>query len=297
MKELIVISGKGGTGKTSITASLAVLAEKSVIADCDVDAADLHLVLSPIVNTTKVFISGHEAKIDKEKCVGCGVCEEYCRFDAIIKDDKKFIVDPISCEGCKLCVQFCPENAISFPDSLCGEWYSSTTKYGPMIHANLKAGTENSGKLVSLVRKEARAKAEAENIDLIIVDGPPGTGCPVISAITGASAVLIITEPTISGYHDMERVHSVSKHFKIPALIAVNKWDINPEIFEKIELFAKDYNIPLVGKISYSPLFSEAQVNGKSIAEYKREDSLVIEISELWNNINRNIFNNKKEKK
>lgn len=285
MNELVVISGKGGTGKTSITSSLAILAERSVIADCDVDAADLHLVLSPKVESVNKFISGHEAIIDKDKCVGCGACKEYCRFDAIVNNNDKYKVYPISCEGCMLCVEFCPLNAISFPDNHCGEWYSSITTYGPMIHAKLKAGAENSGKLVSVVKKAAKTKAEDEGIDLIIVDGPPGISCPVISSITGASTVLIITEPTVSGYHDMERIYKLTRHFNIPALLAVNKWDINPKIFNQIEEFSSNNDIPLVGKISYNMIFNEAQCNCKTVIEYKHDSSIVCEIKELWSNI------------
>ena len=234
MKELVVISGKGGTGKTSITASFAVLADRPVIADCDVDASDLHLVLSPQIKECHEFRSGHEAVIRQDDCIGCGECLSHCRFKAVQVSGKpgqraQFFIDPVSCEGCGVCVRFCPEHAIDFPERLCGEWMISETRCGPMVHARLGTAAENSGKLVSTVRREAKRIAKENNSPLIITDGPPGIGCPVIASVTGASLVLAVTEPTVSGEHDLKRVLSLARHFSIPALVCVNKWDINPE--------------------------------------------------------------------
>ncbi|MGB7629601.1 MAG: ATP-binding protein, partial [Candidatus Deferrimicrobium sp.] len=224
MKELVIISGKGGTGKTSLTASFVVLADRPVIADCDVDAADLHLVLSPRINERHEFRSGHEAVIRQDDCNGCGTCLADCRFDAVRMNGKAagnatFVIDPVACEGCGVCIRFCPEKAIDFPERPCGEWMISETRCGPMVHARLGVGAENSGKLVSTVRREARRIAEEEHRFLVIVDGPPGIGCPVIASVTGATHVLAVTEPTVSGEHDLERVLSLTRHFSIPAAV------------------------------------------------------------------------------
>lgn len=272
MKELVIISGKGGTGKTSITASLAVLADRPVIADCDVDAADLHLVLSPEIKERHDFRSGHEAVIIEEKCVGCGTCMDNCRFDAIrMKDNgsenSKFIIDPVACEGCGVCVRFCPEQAIDFPERLCGEWMISNTRCGPMVHARLGVAAENSGKLVSMVRQEARRIAEETQSSLIIVDGPPGIGCPVIASVTGASMVLVVTEPTVSGEHDLERVLSLTRHFKIPTAICVNKWDLNPEMTERIEQKALEAEADIAGRIRYDRSVTKAQMHESAVVE------------------------------
>ena len=237
MREFVVVSGKGGTGKTSLTASFAVLAGRSVVADCDVDAADLHLVLSPRVKLSGAFRAGHVAVIDAARCTACALCERTCRFDAVKRDAEgagrpRFAIDPTACEGCGVCVRLCPERAIDFPERLSGEWYVSDTRCGPMVHARLGVAAENSGKLVWLVREKAREIAAREGHDLVLVDGPPGIGCPVIASLTGASAALVVTEPTLSGEHDMERVLQVARHFKVPAAVCVNKWDLNPDMKE-----------------------------------------------------------------
>jgi len=243
IEELVVISGKGGTGKTSLTASFAVLAGNAVLADCDVDAADLHLLLAPRVKERHEFRSGNEAAIRMEECAGCGICREDCRFDAIFTKRSAngrpiFAVDPLSCEGCGVCVRFCPVGAIDFPERVCGEWMVSETRCGPMVHARLGLAAENSGKLVAVVRREAQRLAEETGSGLIITDGPPGIGCPVISSLTGATRALVVTEPTVSGGHDLERVLVLTGHFSIPAAVCVNKWDINPEMTERIEEIA-----------------------------------------------------------
>jgi MinD superfamily P-loop ATPase len=272
MKELVIISGKGGTGKTSITASFAVLADHPVIADCDVDAADLHLVLSPRISERHEFRSGHEAVIREENCIGCGTCMDNCRFDAVrmkenTSGNSTFFIDTVGCEGCGVCVRFCPEQAIDFPERLCGEWMISDTRCGPMVHARLGVAAENSGKLVSMVRQEARRIAEEKKSELIIVDGPPGIGCPVIASVTGASLVLVVTEPTVSGEHDLERVISLTRHFNIPTAICVNKWDLNPEMTNHIERKARQANAKIAGRIRYDRSVTLAQMQELAVVE------------------------------
>ena len=235
MEEIIVISGKGGTGKTSLMAAISSLIGNKVLCDADVDAADLHLIMDPTVVRRTDFRSGNSAVIHNDLCTECGLCREMCRFNAISAD---YDVNPIDCEGCGVCVHFCPEAAIGFPVNTCGEWFVSNTRFGPMVHARLGIAEENSGKLVTLVRQEARKLAEAKNLDLILTDGPPGVGCPVIASIGGAGAVLIVTEPTVSGKHDMERVVQLAAHFKVPARICVNKFDLNLELTRDIEKYA-----------------------------------------------------------
>ena len=285
MKELVVISGKGGTGKTSLTASFAVLADRPVVADCDVDAADLHLVLSPRINERHEFRSGHEAVIRQEDCIGCGACLAHCRFDAVRMNGKAageatFSIDPVSCEGCGVCVRFCPEKAIDFPERLCGEWMVSDTRCGPMVHARLGVAAENSGKLVSTVRREARRIAEEENHPLVIVDGPPGIGCPVIASVTGATLVLAVTEPTVSGEHDLERVLSLTRHFSIPATVCVNKWDLNPEMTNRIEDKARQAGARVVGRIRYDRAVTLAQMQERAVVE--TEAPCVKDIQHIW---------------
>lgn len=286
MKELVMISGKGGTGKTSLAASFAVLAERPVIADCDVDAADLHLVLRPRIRRRNEFWSGREALIRRELCTGCGVCLERCRFGAVKRNggctsEAPFSIDPILCEGCGVCVRFCPAAAVDFPERLCGEWMISDTRCGPMVHARLGAAAENSGKLVSLVRREARRIAEEEGRSLILVDGPPGIGCPVIASVTGASRVLAVTEPTVSGEHDLERVLSLARHFDVPASVCVNKWDINPAMAARIEEAARRSGADIAGRIRYDPSITRAQVAALAVVE--TDAPCVEDIAAVWN--------------
>jgi len=275
MKELVVISGKGGTGKTSIVASFAGLAKNAVFADCDVDAADLHLILEPEIKQSSDFSGGKRARIIAEKCIGCGKCRDLCKFDAIHLNgqgndvvDKTFAVDPISCEGCKVCVEFCPVDAIEFNDCVNGQWLVSNTRFGTMVHAKLGIAEENSGKLVTLIRKEAKRIAAEEKKDLIIADGSPGIGCPVIASITGADLVLIITEPTLSGKHDFERVADLTASFGIPTLVCVNKSDLNREMTAEIAREADGRGIKLAGKIRYDKAFTKAQIMKATVVEY-----------------------------
>ena len=269
VQELVIISGKGGTGKTSLTASFAVLADSPVLADCDVDAADLHLILAPTIRERHEFRSGNEAVIRPAECIMCGKCFDLCRFGAVVPggEGEAYAIDPIPCEGCGVCVRFCPAGAIDFPESLCGEWMISETRCGPMVHARLGVAAENSGKLVSLVRYEARRLAEESYHGVVIVDGPPGIGCPVIASLTGTSQALVVTEPTVSGEHDLERVLKLTRHFGIPTAICVNKWDLNPAMTERIEALALRSGASIAGRIRYDNAVTSAQMLGKAVVE------------------------------
>ncbi|MEW6202544.1 MAG: ATP-binding protein [bacterium] len=281
MKEVVVVSGKGGTGKTSIVASFAFLAERKVMADCDVDAADLHLILHPKIRYCEAFFCGKVARIETEKCTGCGKCRDLCRFDAI---SEKYIVDTIDCEGCGVCYYACPENAVVLEEKKSGEWFISDTDYGPMVHAKLGIAEENSGKLVSLVRLQARRLAEEQNLDLVIIDGAPGIGCPVIASITGADLVLAVTEPTMSGLHDLKRVVELAEHFRIKTMICVNKYDINHEIKQDIVDFCEQKKILFAGQIPYDNVVTKAQIAGVSVVEYSRAQ-VSMEIERIWKQI------------
>jgi len=279
MKELIVISGKGGTGKTTLTAAFASLFKSGVLCDADVDAADLHLLMNPKVIARHDFQSGSTAVINKDKCTECGLCLDLCRFGAISDD---FEVDPIGCEGCGVCVYFCPEKAIDFPVNTCGEWFISDTRFGPMVHARLGIAEENSGKLVSLVRRDARKLAERDGLDLILTDGPPGVGCPVIASIGGADAVLIVTEPTVSGKHDMERVVQLAAFFKVPAMVCVNKADLNPEMSREIEKFSRDQGLAFLGDIPFDPVFTQSMVQAQTVFEYDKDSKGGQAVRKIW---------------
>ena len=284
MKEIVVISGKGGTGKTSLVASFAALAEKKVLADCDVDAADLYLVLNPKINYREDFSGGKKARIITEECIGCGRCEEVCRFEAIYYPDNDVpCVDPISCEGCGVCVRVCPADAISFDPVVNGELYISSTNYGPMVHARLGMAEGNSGKLVTIVRNKAREIAQKEGLDFIIVDGSPGIGCPVIASVAGADFVLVVTEPTLSGQHDLLRVSELTAHFRIPTVICINKWDLNPDISEQIEKVAKEHGIKDVGRVRYDTAITKAQIMKTSVVEYTG-GAVSEDIKHVWRN-------------
>ncbi|RJR43477.1 MAG: (4Fe-4S)-binding protein [Desulfobacteraceae bacterium] len=282
MKELVVISGKGGTGKTSILAAFASLAAGKVLCDADVDAADLHLIMSPEVRERHDFQSGHTAIIRQEKCTQCGLCRGLCRWGAI---SEEFVVDPIACEGCGVCRYFCPEKAIDFPLSTCGEWFISDTRFGPMAHARLGIAEENSGKLVTLIRQQGKKLAEQRKLDLLLTDGPPGIGCPVIASIGGATAVLIIAEPTVSGRHDMERVAKLAAFFKVPAMLCVNKFDLNPDQGRSIEAFAREKQIMVLGRIPFDPLFTKAMVQGKTIFEYDGRSEGAAAVRAVWEHV------------
>jgi len=282
MKQLTVLSGKGGTGKTTITASFAVLSKNAVVADCDVDAPDLHMLLHPRVVKTQKFKGSKLAIIDRTKCVECGLCREKCRFDAITEN---FKVDPFACEGCGVCVIVCPVNAIILTERISGHAYISKTEYGFMAHAMLSPGEANSGKLATLVRQNAKILAEREHSDLIIIDGPPGIGCPVIASVTGVDAGLVITEPTLSGIHDLKRALGLLAHFGVPPFVCVNMHDINKDNTEKIVSFCKENGIGVVRKIPFNPVVTKAMVNGKPIVEYAPESDVAREIENMWKKI------------
>ncbi len=291
MKEIVVISGKGGTGKTSVVASFAALAEKAVLADCDVDAADLHLVLSPKIETQQEFRGGKRAYITEDKCTGCSKCFDLCRFNAV-KESTTFdefpkitySIDPIACEGCGVCAWFCPEDVVKFEDVINGEWFISATRFGPLVHAKLGIAEENSGKLVTLVRGEAKKIAENIGCSYIIVDGSPGIGCPVIASIGGSDLVVIVTEPTLSGEHDLERVAELTKHFKIPAVVCINKYDINPEMTERIKEKAENMGLSCAGYIRYDKMVTKAQIAGASVVEHTNL-AVSEDIKNVWENV------------
>ncbi len=280
MKEIVVLSGKGGTGKTVIVASFAALAQDKVMADCDVDAADLYLLLQPGTKKTEEFWSGKTAFIDKKFCTGCGVCEEVCRFEAI----KNFKVDPISCEGCGFCFHVCPEKTIRMKDNLAGSWFISDTRYGPLVHAHLGIAQENSGKLVTVVRQNARRIAEGQGLSYIISDGPPGIGCPVISSLSGANLALLVTEPTLSGMHDLDRVLGVCSHFGVPALVCINKYDLNEENTRQIEDFCQRRGVEVISRLPFDNVVTEALVQGLPVVEYS-EDGIARDIETMWQRV------------
>lgn len=290
-KEIVVISGKGGTGKTSIVASFAALADKKVLADCDVDAADLHLVLNPRIEHRKDFSGGSKATIIEDSCTGCNRCIEECRFDAIQYapsgnggETSVPQVNHFFCEGCGVCMRVCPAGAISFNPAVNGEWYISSTNHGPMVHARLGMAEGNSGKLVTQIREKARSIAEENCLDYVIVDGSPGIGCPVIASITGTDLVLVVTEPTLSGQHDLMRVAELTAHFNIPTIMCVNKWDLNPEMTERIEEQAKTRGIKVAGRVRYDTAITKAQIMKTSVVEYTG-GAVSEDIKSLWRNV------------
>lgn len=295
MKELVIISGKGGTGKTSVVAALAALSGRAVLADCDVDAADLHLVVKHEVVETGPFRSGKTASVIVEQCIGCGKCAELCRFDAVSFDGppndvvgKTYRIDPFMCEGCGVCVHFCPCEAIAFEENESGDWFVSRTRFGPMVHAKLGVAEENSGKLVTLVRNKARELAEQDGYDLIIVDGSPGIGCPVIASIGGADVVLVVTEPTLSGLHDLKRVCELTRHFQVPSLVCINKADLNEEIAKRIETEAAEYGARLIGHIPYDESFTAAQMRGISVVEHG-DGEAIDALRKIWDDLSRSL--------
>jgi MinD superfamily P-loop ATPase len=286
MKELVVCSGKGGTGKTSVVAAFAALARDKVLADCDADAADLHLVLAPEVQRSEPFVSGHEANILPAACNGCGICAEVCAYEAIDREEtepgsSRCMISPFRCEGCGVCVHFCPEQAIAFPERLCGEWYVSSTRHGTLVHARLGVAAENSGKLVTLVRQEARRRAAAEGRGLILVDGPPGIGCPTIASVSGADLLLAVSEPTLSAQHDLERLVQLAAHFQLPVAVCLNKHDLNPQQVADTESWCRERGLPVVGRIPYDPRVTAAQIEGVSVVEHG-EGPAATAVQALW---------------
>ena len=278
LKELVVISGKGGTGKTSIVAALASLLPDKVLGDCDVDAADLHLVVQPHNLEKKEFWSGKTAFIEPTKCSQCGKCLEVCRYSAISPD---FVVDKVSCEGCGVCAHFCPTGALELKDNLCGHIFVSETPYGYMVHAKLGIAEENSGKLVSIVKSRAKTIAQAKNLQTVLIDGPPGIGCPVIASLAGSNLVLAVTEPTLSGLHDLERVLALTKHFRIPAAVCINKSDLNPRLAELILQQCKELGIKVLTSVPYDESITKAQARGVSVIEFSADCPAALALKEL----------------
>ena len=296
MFEIVIVSGKGGTGKTSLVGSLAALAKDKIMVDCDVDAADLHLILNNKIEKTYEFIASSKASIDQDKCIDCGMCLDYCRFEAIKQNGFEYRIDQLACEGCGVCRYFCPVEAIDFRQIKSGDWYVSSTPHGPLVHARLGIAQSNSGRLVSLLRKEAKRLADENNKNLIIIDGPPGIGCPVIASITGAGFVLIITEPSLSAFHDMKRILELVKHFEIPVGLCINKFDINTEITIQIENFAKANKVEVYGKIPFDPMMTKAQVAGYSLIEFADTNSNE-QIKLMWENIRKETTRLKNQRK
>ncbi len=289
-KELVIISGKGGTGKTSLTAAFASLADDPVISDCDVDAADLHLLTDPEIKERGLFSGGYEASIIQDKCTSCGICYEECRFDAIDKEDdgERYSIDPLECEGCGVCDIVCPDDAIELEEAINGEWYVSETRFGEMSHAKLGMAEENTGRLVTLVRENAEVSG-ADESELSLIDGAPGTGCPVIASITGSDFALVVTEPTVSGIHDMERVLDVADHFGINSGIVVNKSDLNKDMTQKIKDIADDRGIDVLGEIPYDNVFTEAQMEKKTVIEFSDEETSMA-IKDIWAKVRKDIL-------
>jgi MinD superfamily P-loop ATPase len=287
MKQILIISGKGGTGKTVLAASIAVLAKNKVMADCDVDAADLHLLLQPSIKEKFIFKGMPKVTVDQTRCTGCGDCIGICEYEAIARDSEdnsKVKIDPISCEGCQVCTHICPVDAINIYDNAAGEWYISETKYGSMIHAKLGIAEENSGKLVSVVRQKATKIAQEKHCDYVIIDGPPGIGCPVIASLSGVDLALVVTEPTLSGIHDMERVIGLARHFNVKAACVVNKFDINPVNTQNIFDWCKANKISVFGKIMYDSSVPESIARGIPVVEYA-DNAVTGAIRDIWSRL------------
>ncbi len=283
MKEITILSGKGGTGKTSITAAIASVAENTVFCDNDVDAADLHLILKPEIIESHTFYSAYVASIDDDKCTSCGICVDHCRFDAIdYKDMGGLYINPFQCEGCRLCERVCPVQAITSERNSNNSWYVSDTRMGKLVHARMGPGEENSGKLVSQVRQRAKEIAIETGADYVINDGPPGIGCAAISSVTGTNAVLLVIEPTHSGLHDVARVVDLIDSFKIPAFALINKYNINEDVVVQIEEYLKKNEIPLIAKIPFDKEMVEAMVNEQTIVEYNPESEISKKIKQVW---------------
>jgi MinD superfamily P-loop ATPase len=280
VKQLAIVSGKGGTGKTTIAAAFAALASHKVMVDCDVDAADLHLLLRPRVLKQEKYYGGRSPRVDLDKCTQCGLCTAICRFHAI----ENGVVDPVSCEGCGFCSHICPEEAIKMEEAFSGDWFVSETLYGPFVHARLGIGEENSGKLVTVVRKKSVEIAKEKRLELVLIDGPPGIGCPVTASLTGVNLVLAITEPTLSGIHDLKRILKLSDHFKIPSMVCVNKFDINLVNTAQIASYCKKNGSRLIGEIPYEPRVVEALVQRKTVMDYPCNEVQGI-LLKMWQSI------------
>jgi MinD superfamily P-loop ATPase len=291
MKQLVILSGKGGTGKTSVAAAMAHLSTekphsvKVVLADADVDAANLELVMVPRVLNRTGFWGGQLVEIDEYTCTGCGVCEQVCRFEAIFEKDGTYGVDPIACEGCATCLFACPNESVSVVDRIAGEWFHSETSYGPLFHAALFPGQENSGKLVTTIKQHAKLQALDNGFDLVIVDGPPGIGCPVISASSGADLALIVAEPSVAGVHDMRRILGTTEHFNLQAVVCINKSDLYAEGTTEIEAYCRKQDIPVVGLIPFDVNVTDAMVHGEPVTAYEPNGAASQALREIWDQV------------
>lgn len=285
MKQITIISGKGGTGKTVFSAALAALVESKVMVDGDVDAANLYLILKPEVEEDGLYSGGQKAFINSDLCTGCGLCIPVCRFSAIEPtEDGKMKIEPISCEGCGLCSYVCPAQAISMKDNFSGRWFVSSTQYGPFVHARLGAGEENSGKLVTEIRKKARLIAETHGLEYIILDGPPGIGCPVIASLSAVDLAVVVTEPSISGIHDMERVVQVTRHFGIKVACVVNKFDLSEKLSAEAERWCQENSVPVVARIPFSEAVVDSVIKGLPVTQAE-DQTVAAEIRKAWQHI------------
>lgn len=285
MNEIAVLSGKGGTGKSSLTAAFATLQERMLVADCDVDAANLPIILQPANYREEIFISGKKAVIDYSKCSNCGLCATYCRFDAIKTTDNNVQILEASCDGCRLCERVCPSGAISMIENDKSRWFAGTYRNGYIVHARLAPGEDNSGKLVNVVREQAKKIATDIGLDKILIDGPPGTGCPVISTVTGIKTAILVTEPTRSGFHDLQRILELIQGFRVKPLVVINKYDLNPEMADRIETWCENSSIDMVGKIPFDPEIVDAMVNCQSIIEWNPYSETSKTIKSIWKEI------------
>lgn len=300
MKEIVVLSGKGGTGKTSVLAALAHLGareQRLVLVDADVDAANLGLVLAPAGLAEHDFVGGKLAKIASDRCTGCGDCLRACRFEAIRAAGKedgvpRYVVDPLACEGCAACFHRCPAAAISMREQVAGRWFVANTRFGTLVHAHLFAGQENSGKLVMLVKQQARELARRQGADYLLVDGPPGIGCPVIAACSGADLALLVAEPTVAGIHDLERILATTEHFRVRALVCINKSDLNPARSREIERFCAGRGVVVVGRVPFDSAVTAAMVQGLTIGEWAEHgppaadgSAVASELAQMWHKI------------
>lgn len=283
--EIAVISGKGGTGKSSISAAFAAIEKNIVLADCDVDAANMHVLFQPEIIDSQIYVSGSKAIINHKICVGCGLCSYYCRFGAISMKDERPVLDEISCDGCKLCSRVCPEEAITMMPSDQSRMHSGKFRFGEMVYGQLAPGEENSGKLVNMVREKARLIKKELALNTILIDGPPGIGCPVISSVSGVDKVLVVTEPSLSALHDLERVLSITAKFSIKTAVLVNKFDLEEAMSAKVENLCSKLQIPILGKLPYDSMVTEAMVNNQTIIEWMPDSAISLELYSIFKKI------------